>query len=161
MAGRGPAPIPSALKVLRGSRRVNRNEPIPPNGEPNPPADLAPAEFEAWRGVVGELQTVPGLLTLADRGVLELVARTEPVYRDCSAHVREHGSTVVVRDDKGVVRFVQASPQAQLLIKLAAQLKSLYAELGLTPAGRSRLTVAPQKPTSKLDAFLKGGRRGA
>lgn len=161
MAGRGPAPTPTALKVLRGAKRRNRSEPTPPSGEPMMPADLSPAEIAAWRAVVAELQTVPGLLTVADRGVLELVARTEPIFRDCAAHVRDHGAVVVARDDKGVVKFLQTTPQAQLLVKLAAQLKSLYAELGLTPAGRSRLSLSPQKPTSRLDAFLGGGKRGA
>lgn len=158
---RGPAPVPTALKVLRGSRIRNRREPRAAAGRPALPADLGPLERAAWWETVRQLEVVPNLLTRADRGVLELVARTLPLWRDAAAHVREHGSTVVARDDKGAIRFVQVSPQMQVVVKLGGALKALYAELGLTPAGRSRLQATPAAAPSALESFLGGGRRGA
>lgn len=141
MPGKGPAPLPTALKVLRGSKRINTREPAAGDGEPVQPADFNEAERAAWAETIAEMQTVPGLVKRADRGVLELVARTVPAYREAARHVREHGSTVVARDERGGVKFVQVSPQMQTAIKLAALLKTLYAELGLTPSGRSRLNL--------------------
>ena len=111
MGKRGPAPTPTALKLLRGSRRVNPNEPRPVPGAPTMPADLDAAEAACWHGLVAELDTCPGLLSRADRGILELAARLEPIYRAAAAHVRQHGATVVARDDKGAVKFMQTSPQ--------------------------------------------------
>ena len=160
MAGHGPAPLPTALKVLRGAKRVNRREPSPAPGEPAMPADLDATEAACWCGLVAELRVVPGLLTVADRGVLELAARLEPMFREAARHVRKHGSTLVVRDDRGAVKFTQQTPQMGTVIKVGAQLKTIYAELGLTPAGRTRVSVTPARPASKLQAFL-GGKHGA
>jgi P27 family predicted phage terminase small subunit len=126
--------MPAALRVLRG-KRVAKGTPAADTGEPTIPADLSREERAAWRQLVREMQTVRGLLARADRGVLELVSRLTPMFREAARHVREHGSTVVARDEKGAVKFMQQSPQMQTVIKVSAQLKSLYAELGLTPSG--------------------------
>jgi P27 family predicted phage terminase small subunit len=99
----------------------------------------------AWQGLVGELSTVPGLLMKADRGILELAARVEVQHRAAAAVVRDQGSTLIVRDAEGAVRFAQARPEAGLMVKFGAQLKALYEALGLSPAGRSRLSL-PRDP---------------
>jgi P27 family predicted phage terminase small subunit len=156
MAGRGPTPEPTALKVLRGSKRVNKREPKPAAGRPTIPRDLSPLERAAWREVVMQLETVPGLLTKADRGILELLARTVPIFRDAARHVRDHGSTLVARDERGVVKFVQTTPQAALTVKLGPQIRALYAEVGLTPSGRSRLSVTPAKTEGSWRDALRG-----
>jgi P27 family predicted phage terminase small subunit len=152
---RGPAPVPSALRVLRGSRQPKVREPKPATGRPKPPADLSPPERAAWLEVVRELELVPGLLSKADRGVLELLARQVPVWRECMAHVRAHGSSLIVRDEKGSVKFLQTTPEATLAVKLGASLKALYAELGLTPAGRTRVDLAPAPVADALSTFLQ------
>jgi len=59
------------------------------------------------------------------------------------------------------VKFVQTRPEATFALKTATLLKGLYAELGLTPSGRSRVSVSPQPKASKLDSFLQGRQRGA
>ena len=119
------------------------------------PADLGETERAAWREVVRQAASVPGLLTKADRGVLELVARTLPVWREAMAHVRQHGGSLVVRDDKGAVKFLQTTPEMTIAIKLGASLKSWYAELGLTPAGRTRVDLAPAPVADALSTFLQ------
>ena len=159
MPGRGPAPLPTALKVLRGSRVRNRREPKPLAGRPVCPADLGPEERAAWREIVGLLVRVPGLLTQADKPSLELVARTLPIWRASMQHLREHGHVIVVKDDAGKVRFVQTSPEATLAVKLGAQLKSLYEALGLTPSGRSRIALPAAPAVDELSAFLAKGSR--
>jgi P27 family predicted phage terminase small subunit len=155
MAGRGPAPVPSALRVLRGARPPKVREPKPARGRPKTPADLSETEHAAWLEVVRELERVPGLCTRADRGVVELLARTLPVWREAMRHVREHGGSLVVRDEKGVVKFLQQTPEMTIAIKLGASLKSLYAELGLTPAGRTRVDLAPVPVADALSTFLQ------
>jgi P27 family predicted phage terminase small subunit len=152
--------MPTALKILRGRKRINRREPRPVPGRPAMPRDLGPLERQAWRETIRLLESCPGLLTRADRAVVELIARTLPAWRAAMAHVREHGGVVVARTEKGTVQFVQVSPEMTIAIKLGAALKSLYAELGLTPSGRSRLSVSPAAGPSELDRFL-GGKRGA
>ena len=161
MAGRGPAPQPTALKVLRGARVRNRREPKPVTGRPSRPADLGPEERAAWRELVNLLLRVPGLLTRADKPALELAARTVPIWRASMRELRDHGRVIVVKDEEGKVRFAQTNPEATLAVKLGAQLKSLYESLGLTPSGRSRIALPEAPAASELDRFLAGGRRGA
>jgi P27 family predicted phage terminase small subunit len=151
--------MPGALRVLTG-KRAKRGEPAAVTGEPTMPADLSREERAAWRQLIRELQTVPGLLARADRGVLELAARMTPMFREAARHVRENGSTLVARDERGAVKFVQTTPQGQMVVKLGASLKTIFAELGLTPSGRSRLSVSAASGPSRLDAF-RGGRHGA
>jgi phage terminase small subunit len=58
MGRRGPAPTPTSLKVLRGTRpdRVNLNEPRPIEGRPViPPAGLPPLAREEWDRVAPHL----------------------------------------------------------------------------------------------------------
>src|SRR5262245_4410673 len=106
MGRRGRAPMPTALKVFRGSVVRNRKEPRPAAGAPAMPADLTEAEAAAWHEVICELETVPGLLSVADGGILELIARMRPMFRAVAAHVRAHGSTVVVRDLRGDIKYI-------------------------------------------------------
>ena len=153
--------MPSAVRVLRGARLSKGREPKPKTGRPTMPADLGPDERAAWLEVVHQAETVPGLLTRADRGALELLARQVPLWRECMRHVREHGSSLIVRDEKGAVKFIQQTPEATLAIKLGASLKALFSEFGLTPAGRTRVQVPEAPAASDLDRFLAGGTRGA
>jgi P27 family predicted phage terminase small subunit len=125
------------------------------------PEGLSPDEQAAWHGLLGELSSVPGLLARADRGVCELVARLEPAMRAAAVIVREKGSTMECVDKEGNLKFVQTRPEATFVLKTGALLKGLYAELGLTPSGRSRVSVSPAPAASKLDRFLGGGTHGA
>lgn len=147
--------MPSALRVLRGARPPKVREPKPATGRPKLPADLSETEHAAWLETVRALERVRGLLTKADGGVVELVARQVPVWRECMRHVRAHGASLIVRDEKGAVKFLQQTPEMTIAIKLGASLKSLYAELGLTPAGRTRVDLAPAPAKDALSTFLQ------
>lgn len=102
---------------------------------------------------------MPGLLARADRGVIELLARLEPMIRTAAATVRDHGATVTLLDSDGNLKAVRARPDATFVLRAGALAKGLYAELGLSPSGRCRVALAPE-PSSKLDSFLRG-RHGA
>ena len=159
MGRRGPKPQPQALRLLHHPAPA-RQPAIPPNDPPRMPADLSADEIAAWDRLMSELSAVPGLASRADRGVCELVARLEPAMRRAAIVVREQGSTLESFDRDGNLKFVQTRPEATFALKTATLLKTLYAELGLTPSGRSRVNVTPTAPTSKLDAFLARGTDG-
>jgi hypothetical protein len=109
---------------------------------------------------MSELASVPGLSTLADRGVCELVARLEPQLRAAAAVVRDSGPTFTVYTDEGLLRGIRARPETAFLLQAGGLLKALYSELGLTPSGRCRVALSPAAPSSKLDRFL-ADRHGA
>lgn len=74
--------------------------------------------------------------------------------RRAAAVVRDQGPTITCLDADGRVKFIQTRPEATLVLKAAAALKSAYSELGLTPSGRCRVSLTPAAAPSKLDAFL-------
>jgi phage terminase small subunit len=143
--------MPAALRLLRG--QGVRNPPQVPGEAPTMPSGLSDAEITCWQGLMEELQTVPGLVSRADRGVCELVARLEPALRKAAIVVREEGSTLSCFDADGRLKFVQQRPESTFMLKTGALLKTLYAELGLSPSGRSRVALSPSAPDSKLDRF--------
>lgn len=155
---RGPAKTPTALMVLRGNpgkRALPKHEPQPEAGAPKPPADLPEAAAAEWRAVVDDLAAVPGLLTRADRPTLELYARAMATFRELEGFSAAHGRVIVLRDERGAVRSAQPAPAASLAVKLLSQLRGLAAELGLSPASRTRIQVPALPPEDALTAFLK------
>lgn len=155
---RGPAKTPTALTVLRGNpgkRALPKREPKPEAVAPTPPADLPEAAAAEWRAVVADLAAVPGLLTRADRPTLELYARTMATFRELEVFSAVNGRVLVLRDDRGAVRYAQPAPHASLAAKLLPQLRGLAAELGLSPASRTRIQVPAAPAEDALTAFLK------
>jgi P27 family predicted phage terminase small subunit len=147
--------MPRALRLMRGVPAKTRT-PLPaPSDPPTQPAGLSGDEVACWSVLLAELSAVPGLVSRADRGICELVARLEPMLRAAAIVVREQGSTLTCLDKTGAVKFIQTRPEATFLLKTAATLKTLYAELGLSPSGRCRVSLTPAAPASKLDRFLK------
>jgi P27 family predicted phage terminase small subunit len=138
--------------------KAKRAAPLRPTPEgPAAPADLNDAERAAWTETLEALGVFPALVSRADAGVLELVARQKAVFLEAARHVREHGAVAVARDDKGIVRFTQTTPEAQLVVKLGASLKALYETLGLTPAARARLALPEDAGgESALAKFMRG-----
>lgn len=74
MGRRGPAPTPTALKLLRGETRpsrINRDEPLPV-GELVPiPSDLSPEAQAVWRRVLREFGHT-GVIRGADGDVMRI-----------------------------------------------------------------------------------------
>lgn len=149
--------MPRALRLLRqgvspGTRTAG---PVVLGGAPTMPAGLSDEETSCWDTLMAELATVSGLVSRADRGVCELIARLEPAMRAAAVVVREKGSTIECLDQHGAIKFIQQRAEAAFLLKSAATLKGLYAELGLSPSARTRVELSPAAPSSKLDQFLK------
>lgn len=162
MGRRGPKPLPKALRLLRhGATTTRTPAPVLAADPPTMPAGLSDAERAAWDGLLVELAAIPGLVSRADRGVCELIARLEPAMRVAAVVVRERGSTVECLDKDGNIKFIQQRGEAVFLLKSMALLKTAYAELGLTPSGRVRVSLSPASAPSRLDDFLQGRGRGA
>jgi P27 family predicted phage terminase small subunit len=153
----GPPKQPTAIRLLRGNpskEAIATEEPKPPTGAPTKPAGLPADAGVIWDATVALLATVTGLLTVADGATVELFARTLARYRALEAFTEANGPVLVLRDDKGQVRFAQPSPHASLAAKLLPQLRGLAAELGLSPSARTRINIAPVPAVDELTAFL-------
>jgi len=157
----GPPKQPTAIRLLRGNpskEPITTTEPKPAAGVPVKPSGLSADAGLIWDHTVALLAAVPGLLTVADGATVELFARTMARYRELEAFVEAHGPVLVMRDDKGVVKYSQPAPHASLSAKLLPQLRGLAAELGLNPSARARINLPAAPVVDELSAFLAKGR---
>jgi phage terminase small subunit len=133
MAGRGPAPAPTAIKLLKGvqPKRLNKREALVPGDIPNPP-DILDAEGAAEWQRLAPLLEAAGLLTLVDRMGLTAVCLA---WSDYVAARRQ--------------------PKATQRREAFSHLMRVLQEFGLTPSARSRIQVNRPEPASDLDQFKR------
>lgn len=120
---KGPAPQPTALKVLRGNpgrRQLNPNEPHPGPLDPAVPEEMTdPVACKEWRRVVpGMIET--GQVTAVDRAALIGYCELWAEWRAATS----------------------ATTRAAAFLNM----RRTAAELGMTPAGRSRVHAVPVAP---------------
>ncbi len=136
---RGRKPKPSALKNARTSHRhPHANEPQPRPGAPDPPAWLSPAARQEWDRVAPELARM-GLLTRVDMAALAAYAQCYAHYVEAETFIQQHGLTLAIRDDKGVLKAVQAVPEVQISLKMLDKIRAFAGEFGLSPSSRGRI----------------------
>ena len=153
----GRKPLPTQLKVVRGTDRkdrMNKDEPRPKVTLPSPPAHLtAEAKREWWR--MGRRLVRLGLMTEIDKAALAIYCQTWARWEEAEAKIRE-------------IDVVTPGPQfhkyRKALVKEAADamrdLMKYLVEFGMTPSSRSR--VHPSKPAESEDPvekWLKQGKR--
>jgi hypothetical protein len=122
---------PTAILELSGAfkhdpQRARGDEPQPTGGLGAPPEYMKQTERAAWR----ELAEVasPGVLTNADRWLVELACRLMARLRDPGTHLSTGESN-------------------QLLLCLT--------RMGMTPADRNRIHVDPAKTEDPMEQFLR------
>ena len=143
----GPTPLPTEIKLLRGTYRLDRepkNPARPPRGTPRPPEWLGPVALELWRELAPLLVKMR-VLTKADRQALALLCDALAEYRAARAVVEAEGATFTVRTDSGKV--VRARPEVAIAADAHRRARLMLAEFGLTPAGRRRVEAIPPDPT--------------
>ena len=170
MGRRGPAPQPTKLRKLRGNpgrRPLPQGEPQPraTKWPPAPPAWLSTEAKREWRRVGKELHRL-GLFTVVDRGAFAIYCQAWADWRAAVEFLEAEGSTYVLRDKDGKVKYVQQFPQVAIARAAAQQVRAFAAEFGLTPSARTRVRppVAgddEETPSSKLGKFrlMRGGKR--
>lgn len=134
----GRSPKPTSLRVLEGNpqhRPMPKNEPKPRLITPIVPAHLDAFAREHWDALVGELELVPGLLTVVDGGALSLLCQAWSEWRSADAAIQEHGLTV--ENKQGMF----ARPEVRIRDTAAKRYRALASEFGLTPSSRSRINV--------------------
>ena len=153
MGARGPAPMPTKLKVLHGETRparLNRSEPVPRSTRPRMPLDMSPAAIAVWRRVLREMGAT-GVITSADADVFR--AYCESVARYAYAAKLLETSGPLVRGQKGEL---VKNPIAQLVRDNALLVRALARELGLTPSARSGLRTEGERDLGdEVDRWLR------
>ncbi len=142
---RGRIPKPTAAKRLAGTLRKHRQnleEPMPEAGTPEPPADLdarARAQWDYYAPILAACR----VLTLADREML--VCFCTAAARRSQAEEALAATGPVVKSPAG---FAVLNPWLSVSNKAAEQLARFGAELGLSPASRTRVKSLPAAQTT-------------
>ena len=144
----GPAPIPTALKILRGNpskERLNTEEPTPA-GEVSAPKHLSPAARRLFRKLAVDLSYLG--VGAADSHALAVLAENYELMIIAGGHIAAEGPITMVNSQP------QYNPWLVVHRKATAVVMKMLCEFGATPSSRSRLHV--QKPAEDdLSEFLK------
>jgi len=152
----GPAPTPTALKLLRGNpgqRRLRHGEPKPaPAPSADPPA-LTDAARAIWAELAADLVAV-GCWARVDRRTLATACRLQALGESLLA-VCEAGPLIDDTPTNG------RQPVAEFRAALAAltEAQKILSRFGVTPADRVRLAPpTPPNPESKWSGLLQRAR---
>jgi P27 family predicted phage terminase small subunit len=139
------------------------NEPAQPSGlnESKPakilecPAELCPAAREEWDRIVGDGIT-KGVLSTFDRGVLAIFCTSLSLTFEAAQMVQKHGT--MVKSPNG---FPQQSPYLSHYNKQVEIVLRAGAELGFSPAARSRIFSFDHKNALVIETFDPNDPRGS
>jgi P27 family predicted phage terminase small subunit len=152
MASRGRKPLPTKLKLIRGTLRkgrANDQEPRVKAGIPRCPTELNAVAKREWRRIAPELAAL-GLLAKVDRTALALYCDAYARWIEAVRSIERFG--VVIKSPNGLP--IQ-SPYLAIANKSGEQVRLLLAEFGMTPASRSRVHAITSGPEeSKWSGLL-------
>ena len=156
----GRPPVPTRVKLLRGTlrkHRVNPAEPTPTPGAPSMPPTLPEPARPAWRWLV-RLLTSMRIITKADGPVLLLATCRLTDYLELSRDLATNGRTYETVTPTGSTMRRQR-PEVALRDGAWRDAMAALGQLGLTPSARSRVSKvsnSPDTPEGELETFLTG-----
>jgi len=164
MGKRGPPPQPSILRYIRGNPSkdsLNENEPTPDLLEDfAPPAWLEGDALDKWHEIIPILVGMK-VMTVAD---VEIIARYCALWEQWKKNyeqVKAGRDVLVIRDNKGGIKYLQSTPYATQNIKIATLLLRIEQEFGLTASSRSQVTIHADRNSDPLAAFAAKRSRSA
>lgn len=149
MGKRGPAPKPTALRILDGDHnkyRINRDEPPARIGVPICPDETTDEVRKVWDYTLREL-TVMGLAFPADRDALLCYCEAVVTHRRACAVLAK--SAILV---KGLHGGMVRNPAVQIQRDSALQIRVFAQEFGLTPSARSTIRAQEAGSTREREA---------
>jgi len=150
MAGRGPAPTPTQLKILKGNpgrRPLNRQEAQVASGIPTAPTELEGEAKAEWERIV-PLLAEAGLLTRVDRGGLVMACQAWGRWITLQAEINRQG--MLIKNRKGMPAL---NPLIRRQDECVSQFRPLLQEFGMSPSSRSRIKVDVPPQKTKVDLF--------
>ncbi len=157
MAGRKRKP--AKLHLIQGTARADRDnpaEPDPAEGIPRCPIGTPKNVRKVYKRLAAVIDEL-GILTMTDGPALLLLATMQAELDDLNAYLAEKGMTYKTRKTTG--GFVQRPrPELGQRNTVRSAIKGLYAEFGLTPAARTKVTVTEGRggQHNEWNRFKKG-----
>jgi P27 family predicted phage terminase small subunit len=127
-----------------GKRGYNHAEPVPPAGLPDCPAHLSEAAQTEWLRIAGTLHDM-GVVTQVDRAALAAYCQSWGRWVEAEEKLRE--TPLLLKTPSG---YVQQSPWLSVANKQLEIMGRYMAELGITPASRSRVAVLQATDADKI-----------
>jgi hypothetical protein len=118
------------------------------------PSHLGEVAKAKWKDILPLLQAVK-VMTQADVEALARYCDTYEWWISTRAVLKKDGDTYPILNDAGEIKYIAQRPEVSIAHKLAAQLRQLESDFGLSPAARSSLKVEPDATEkSVLSKFL-------
>lgn len=149
MAGRKP--LPSKLKVLRGTDqpcRMNPHEPSLAAVVPDTPAFLGTIAREEWNRKAPLLARM-GVLTEGDDAALAAYCQAYERFVEAEGKIRQSG--LLIKTSSGNV--IQ-NPLVGVANRAMELMHKFLTEFGMTPSSRSKVTATKREPEKKGFAAL-------
>lgn len=143
MGLRGPIPMPTSVRILRGNRGkrpVNSSEPQPERKAPVCPEHLDAEAKKEWKRLC-KLLLKMNVLTEADGMALACLCQAWSTLRKAQTRLNETG--MLFKTPSG---YVQQSPLVSIVGTCIDTITKLGQEFGLTPAARGRLEINEARP---------------
>jgi len=137
MGRRGPAPKPTALRLLHGDKpsRINQAEPRPRDQPPQRPAWLSPAAADEWDRIAPDLAAM-GTAKAVDALGLAAYCEAAARFRAASDMVAQTQVLIVDRDN-----VPRVNPAVRVARDASYEMRMWAREFGLTPSSRSPLRI--------------------
>ena len=152
MGARGPKPRPTHLKVIQGEResRINRDEPIPSEGEVRRPEGMSEPAIAVWDELADDLID-KGCLTPWDVYLFEAFCEAVAAYRENRDLLRQNGYTA-----RGSHGGVIKSPHHQIMKDCQTTMAQIGSRFGFTPGDRANLEIkgADDGPANGAERLL-------
>jgi len=155
MGARGPAPMPTELKLLHGERRssrLNRNAPKVKN-TPVMPAGMSDAAQAIWNRVMRDY-SASGILTSVDTDALRVYCESVVRYEHAAAMLEKSGPLVRGARRGDLIK----NPLHQIVRDDADLIRAFAREFGFTPSARSALTAVQEPEQDDATAAWLAGR---
>ncbi len=138
MTLKGRKPVPTQLKIIRGTDqpcRVKKSEPKPKANNLRRPFKLSKVASLQWRKVSRQLREAK-LLTDIDTHALAMYCEAHAMWKGALENIQEHGAVVLSQNGSMV-----QSPYCHIANKSYDQAKSMLVEFGMTPSSRTRVSA--------------------
>ena len=145
---RGRKPKPTAIRRADGNpgkRGYNGLEPAAPEGMPDCPLHLSDLAREEWQRIAGTLYDM-GVLTTVDRAALAAYCQSWGRWAEAEAKLKD--MPVMLKSPSG---YVQQNPWLSVANRQLELMGRFMAELGITPASRSRVQAGPVVAPDRID----------
>jgi P27 family predicted phage terminase small subunit len=154
MGRRGPAPKPTALRLLHGDHpeRVNKKEPPAPELPIERPLWLSNAAAMEWDQLAGYLAAM-GTVKASDELMLGALCETAARWKMVAA-LCARMPPVFKRDEIDGQPVLVKNPLYAQARDLTAELRVMAREFGLTPSARAGLRVEVVAPGLSVDRLF-------